>query len=54
MSIQVNGMTPLISVFSMPRALAFYRDTLGFTIASDSGNGDNSSWIWLRLGTAQK
>ena len=50
MSIQVNGMTPLIQVFSMPRALAFYRDTLGFAVVSDSGNGDQSSWTWLRLG----
>ena len=50
MSIQLNGMTPLIQVFNMPRALTFYRDTLGFTVVADSGNGDKSSWIWLRSG----
>ena len=43
-------MTPLIQVFSMPRALVFYRDILGFQIVTDSGDGDKSSWVWLRLG----
>lgn len=33
----------------MPRALAFYRDILGFDVVSDSGDGDDSSWVWLRL-----
>ena len=42
-------MTPLIQVFNMPRALAFYEDILGFEIVSDSGNGNDSSWAWLRL-----
>jgi catechol 2,3-dioxygenase-like lactoylglutathione lyase family enzyme len=49
MSIEINGMTPLIQVFDIPRSLAFYRDILGFEIVSDSGNGDDSSWVWLRL-----
>lgn len=49
MSIQIDGMTPLLQVFSMPRALAFYRDLLGFEVVSDSGNGDDSRWVWLRL-----
>ena len=43
-------MTPLIQVFDMPRSLAFYRDLLGFEMIADSGNGDNSSWVWLRQG----
>ena len=42
-------MTPLIQVFNMPRALAFYRDILGFQVLTDSGDGDKSSWVWLRL-----
>lgn len=50
MGINITGMTPLIQIFSMPRSLAFYRDILGFSIYADSGNGDNSSWVWLRLG----
>jgi glyoxylase I family protein len=49
MAIEIGGLTPLIQVFSMPRALAFYRDILGFELVSDSGNGDESSWVWLRL-----
>lgn len=48
MSIKIDGMTPLIQVFNMPRALGFYRDILGFEVVSDSGNGDDSSWVWLR------
>ena len=47
--IEVRGICPLISVFNMPRSLAFYRDILGFQIVSDSGNGDDSSWVWIRL-----
>ena len=47
--IEVRGICPLISVFNMPRSLAFYRDILGFQIVSDSGNGDGSSWVWIRL-----
>lgn len=50
MSIQIDHMCPLIQVFSMRRSLAFYRDTLGFSVVRDSGNGDDSSWVWLRLG----
>ena len=49
MSIKIEGMTPLIQVFNMRRSLAFYRDILGFEVVGDSGNGDDSSWVWLRL-----
>lgn len=42
-------MTPLIQVFNMRRSLAFYRDILGFEVVADSGRGDDSSWVWLRL-----
>jgi uncharacterized glyoxalase superfamily protein PhnB len=49
MAISIESMTPLIQVFNMPRALAFYRDLLGFKIVGDSGDGDESSWVWLRL-----
>lgn len=52
MGIEIKGLTPLIQVFNMPRSLAFYRDTLGFKVVSDSGDGDKSSWVWLRLGDA--
>jgi catechol 2,3-dioxygenase-like lactoylglutathione lyase family enzyme len=49
MAIEIGEMTPLIQVFNMRRALVFYRDILGFKLVSDSGNGDESSWVWLRL-----
>ncbi len=42
-------MTPLLQVFDMRRALAFYRDILGFEVVGDSGKGDESSWVWLQL-----
>jgi catechol 2,3-dioxygenase-like lactoylglutathione lyase family enzyme len=50
MSVELRGMTPLLSVFNMPASLAFYRDILGFEVVSDSGSGDDSSWVWLRRG----
>jgi glyoxylase I family protein len=49
MSVDVNYITPLLSVFNMPISLQFYRDILGFEVFRDSGDGDASSWIWLRL-----
>ncbi len=49
MGVEIQGMTPLLSVFDMPGALRFYRDVLGFEVVADSGNGDDSSWVWLRL-----
>ncbi len=49
MSLQVEGMAPLLQVFDMPESLAFYRDILGFHTVSDSGRGDASDWVWLRL-----
>lgn len=49
MPLQVKRITPLILVFNMPRAIAFYRDGLGCEVIADSGRGDHSSWIMLRL-----
>ncbi len=48
-AIEINALTPLIQVFNMPRALEFYRGILGFEVISDSGDGDDSSWVWLRI-----
>jgi catechol 2,3-dioxygenase-like lactoylglutathione lyase family enzyme len=36
MSFSPLGLTPLIGVFDMPTALAFYRDVLGFAVVSAS------------------
>ena len=52
MPIEVSSICTLLSVFDMPRSLGFYRDILGFEVVSDSGNGENSSWVWLRLNGA--
>lgn len=49
MALEISGMAPLIQVFNMPRSLGFYRDILGFEVVQDSGGGDDSSWVWLRL-----
>jgi glyoxylase I family protein len=51
------GLTPLIGVFDMPRALAFYRDVLGFAVISaspevETAEGRFSHWMWLRFGLA--
>ncbi|MGD9588850.1 MAG: VOC family protein [Pyrinomonadaceae bacterium] len=47
MTISIDGMKPLIQVFSMRRSLAFYRDLLGFEVQMDSGGGDDASWVWI-------
>ena len=52
MAINVRSVTALLEVFDMPTSIAFYRDILGFEIVSDSGNGDDSSWVWIRLNNA--
>jgi catechol 2,3-dioxygenase-like lactoylglutathione lyase family enzyme len=52
--INVEGMAPLLQVFDMPRAIAFYRDVLGFEVTGRSGGeGDDVDWCLLKLdGTA--
>jgi glyoxylase I family protein len=52
------GLTPLIGVFDMPRALAFYRDVLGFAVVSaspeiEAAEGRFSHWMGLRFGQAE-
>jgi glyoxylase I family protein len=52
------GLTPLIGVFDMPRALAFYHGVLGFEVVScspivETAEGRFSHWMWLRLGAAE-
>jgi glyoxylase I family protein len=53
MSIDLQGICPLLMVFDMPESLAFYRDILGFEVISDSGKGDESGWVWLRLNDSE-
>ena len=57
MAIEVEGLAPLIQVYDMNEALAFYRDALGFELVADSGEVDAPEgryvhWCWLRLGGA--
>lgn len=53
MALQVQGLTPLIQVFDMPRSVAFYHDVLGFTVVETSrpreGQADDFDWCLLRL-----
>jgi glyoxylase I family protein len=58
MSFSPVGLTPLIGVFDMPTALAFYRDVLGFTVffASaevETAEGRFSHYMWLKFGGAE-
>lgn len=52
MAVEIQGMCPLFQVFDMPASLRFYRDVLGFEVVQDSGGGDSSDWVWLRLSDA--
>jgi len=48
MSIKIDGLTLLLSVFDMPTSLKFYRDILGFKVTQDTGQGDNSGWVMIQ------
>ncbi len=53
MGFQLQGICPLLQVFDMPTALAFYRGVLGFEVIAaaphgDKVSGDNFGWAWLR------
>ena len=49
MAIVVKRITPLLQVFDMPTALAFYRDALGFEVVSSNVPGDNCDWVMLKV-----
>lgn len=50
---ETRGLCPLIQVFDMPTALAFYRDALGFDVIQRSAPGDDCDWVWLKRDTAE-
>ena len=52
MRIPIDGFVPLLQVFDMPRAVAFYRDVLGFEVATTSAprGQDDFDWCLLRRG----
>jgi len=54
----LTGGCPLISVYDMNRAVAFYRDQLGFDLVQhapfvDAAEGRYFHWAWLRRGPAE-
>jgi glyoxylase I family protein len=53
MSIEVQGVAPLVQVFDMPRSLRFYRDVLGFTVTGKSDpksdDPDDVNWVMMQL-----
>ena len=53
MPIDIRGLAPLLGVFDMRRSIRFYRDVLGFEIASTSAPGDDFGWALLRRGGAE-
>ena len=56
MAIEVQGVTPMVQVFDMPRSIRFYRDVLGFTVTqrskSKSADPDDVGWAMLQLSNA--
>jgi glyoxylase I family protein len=53
MAIDIRGLAPLLQVFDMPTSIAFYRDKLGFEVATTSAGpkpeNDQFGWALLRL-----
>ena len=49
MSLRIGGFATLLQVFGMPTSLAFYRDVLGFQVASDVPEDDRCDWAMLTL-----
>jgi glyoxylase I family protein len=48
MALTVHGLVPLLEVFDLPKAVAFYRDVLGFELIA----GDEAWWCMLKFGEA--
>lgn len=58
MAITIEGLRPLLQVYDMPAALAFYRDLLGFELVAHSpeieaAEGRYFHWCRLRRGGAE-
>ncbi len=51
--LDIEGVCPLLQVFDMPKAIAFYRDGLGFRVVATSRAGDDCDWALLRLNGAE-
>jgi catechol 2,3-dioxygenase-like lactoylglutathione lyase family enzyme len=56
MPLDIRGLAPLFQVYDMPASVRFYRDILGFELASTSpslGAPDQHHWCLLRLGNCE-
>jgi glyoxylase I family protein len=58
MVIEPTSMVPLLQVFDMPEALAFYCRRLGFEVIDrapevETAEGRFSHWVWLGLGESE-
>lgn len=57
MAVEVEGMVPLLAVFDVPTAVAFYRDVIGFEVMNTSkpfsDAKDDYGWALLRLGSVE-
>jgi catechol 2,3-dioxygenase-like lactoylglutathione lyase family enzyme len=49
MALQIGGYCLLLQIFDMPTSIAFYRDTLGFNVASDVPSDGRCDWAMLDL-----
>jgi uncharacterized glyoxalase superfamily protein PhnB len=49
MTLDIQGMAPLLQVFDMPTSVRFYRDLLDFEIVTTSQPGEHFDWALLRL-----
>lgn len=53
MTLHPRGFTPLLQVFDMPTALAFYRGVLGFEALTDVPADGRCDWVRLRCGDSE-
>jgi len=58
MPLGLTGLTPLVAVYDMPKAIHFYCGILGFELVSSSPEieapeGRYFHWAWLRQGGAE-
>jgi len=49
MALRIGSFATLLQVFDMPTSLAFYRDVLGFEVASDVPPDDRCDWVMLKM-----
>ena len=53
MALKVQGVTTLLEIFDVPKAVAFSRDVLGFEVVGTSQPSDDFNWALLKLGDAE-